>query len=54
MVQIYTWAYQSWKTIDEDGLKKLVGMLNGITAEDYKTITGEDYAAPATDETITQ
>ncbi|WP_334427251.1 MULTISPECIES: XkdX family protein [unclassified Levilactobacillus] len=54
MVQIYTWAYQSWKTIDKDGLKRLVGLSNGITADDYKKITGEDYQAPTTDETVTQ
>lgn len=43
MVQLYTWAYTDWKTIDKDGLKKLVGMVGGITAADYKTITGDDY-----------
>ncbi|WP_143463216.1 hypothetical protein [Levilactobacillus enshiensis] len=45
MVQLYTWAYNDWKTIDKDGLKKLVGMIGGITAADYKTITNEDYVA---------
>lgn len=49
MVQIYTWAYQDWKTIDEDGLKQLVGLPEGITADDFKTITGDDYTAPTVD-----
>ncbi|GAX07043.1 hypothetical protein IWT25_02391 [Secundilactobacillus pentosiphilus] len=48
MVQIYKWAYQDWKTIDEDGLKQLVGLPQGITADDYKTITGDDYQATST------
>lgn len=53
MVQIYTWAYQDWKTIDEDGLKQLVGLPQGITTDDYKTITGDDYTAASTNDTQT-
>ena len=46
MVQIYTWAYQDWKTITKETLATVVGLPDGITAEDYKAITGEAYVAP--------
>lgn len=48
MVQIYTWAYQDWKTISKETLATVVGLPDGITADDYKAITGEAYVAPAT------
>ncbi|WP_459520327.1 XkdX family protein [Lactiplantibacillus plantarum] len=48
MVQIYTWAYQDWKTISKETLATVVGLPDGITADDYKTITGEEYVAPTT------
>ncbi|KRN01221.1 hypothetical protein FD13_GL001360 [Levilactobacillus senmaizukei DSM 21775 = NBRC 103853] len=48
MVQIYTWAYQDWKTITKETLATIVGLPDGITADDYKNITGDDYVAPAT------
>lgn len=48
MVQIYTWAYQDWKTITEDKLKELVGLTDGITAADFKAITGDDYVVAST------
>lgn len=51
MVQIYTWAYQDWKTISKETLATVVGLPDGITASDYKTITGEDYVAPTTSST---
>ncbi|MGY0229492.1 XkdX family protein [Levilactobacillus brevis] len=53
MVQIYTWAYQDWKTISKETLATVVGLPDGITADDYKTITGDDYVAPATEATTT-
>ncbi|AJA81588.1 XkdX family protein [Levilactobacillus brevis] len=46
MVQIYTWAYQDWKTISKETLATIVGLPDGITADDYKAITGEAYVAP--------
>ncbi|WP_369707234.1 XkdX family protein [Levilactobacillus brevis] len=46
MVQIYTWAFQDWKTITKETLATVVGLPDGITAEDYKVITGDDYVAP--------
>jgi len=52
MAQLYNWAYNDWKTIDKIGLKGLVGRYGGITASDYKTITGDDYEAPTTDATV--
>jgi len=48
MVQIYTWAYQDWKTIIKEKLATVVGLPDGITADDYKAITGDDYVAPTT------
>lgn len=53
MVQIFTWAYQDWKTISKETLATVVGSPNGITADDYKTITGEEYVAPVTQATTT-
>ncbi|WP_407889734.1 XkdX family protein [Levilactobacillus sp. N40-8-2] len=53
MVQIYKWAYQDWKTITKETLATVVGLPDGITAEDYKAITGEAYVAP-TQATTTQ
>lgn len=46
MIQIYTWAFQEWHTVTEDQLKAKVDVPFGITAEDFKTITGKDYQAP--------
>ena len=54
MVQIYTWAYQDWKTITKETLATIVGLPDGITAEDYKAITGDDYVAPTTQEPTAQ
>lgn len=48
MVQIYTWAYQDWKTITKETLATVVGLPDGITTDDYKAITGDDYVAPTT------
>lgn len=48
MVQIYTWAYQDWKTITKETLATIVGLPDGITADDYKNITGETYVIPTT------
>lgn len=48
MVQIFTWAYQDWKTISKETLTTVVGLPDGITADDYKNITGEAYLAPLT------
>ncbi|AWI39529.1 XkdX family protein [Lactiplantibacillus plantarum] len=53
MVQIYTWAYQDWKTISKETLATVVGLPDGITADDYKAITGEAYVAPATQAPLT-
>ena len=53
MVQIYTWAYQDWKTITKETLATVVGLPDGITADDYKTITGEAYVAPTTQTPLT-
>jgi len=53
MVQIYTWAYQDWKTIIKEKLATVVGLPDGITADDYKAITGEAYVAPTTQATTT-
>jgi len=53
MVQIYTWAYQDWKTISKEKLATIVGLPAGITADDYKAITGDDYVAPTTEATTT-
>lgn len=54
MVQIYTWAYQDWKTITKETLATVVGLPDGITADDYKAITGEAYVAPTTVAPTTQ
>ena len=54
MVQIYTWAYQDWKTITKETLATVVGLPDGITADDYKAITGETYVAPTTQAPTTQ
>lgn len=54
MVQIYTWAYQDWKTITKETLATVVGLPDGITAEDYKAITGDDYVAPTAQAPTTQ
>lgn len=48
MVQIYTWAYQNWKTITKEQLATIVGLPDGITTDDYKTITGDDYVVAST------
>ena len=53
MVQIFTWAYQDWKTITKEQLATVVGLPDGITADDYKNITGDDYVAPTTQATTT-
>ncbi|WP_195480291.1 XkdX family protein [Lactiplantibacillus plantarum] len=53
MVQIFTWAYQDWKTISRETLATVVGLTDGITADDYKAITGEAYVAPTTQATTT-
>lgn len=53
MVQIFTWAYQDWKTITKEKLATVVGLPDGITADDYKVITGDDYVAPTTQATTT-
>ncbi|WP_369957317.1 XkdX family protein [Levilactobacillus brevis] len=53
MVQIYTWAYQDWKTISKETLATVVGLSDGITADDYKAITGDDYVAPTAKATTT-
>ena len=51
MVQIFTWAYQDWKTITKETLATVVGLPEGITTEDYKAITGDNYVAPTTQAT---
>lgn len=48
MVQIFTWAYQDWHSITIDKLREVVGTPAGITEEDFKTITGEDFATTVT------
>lgn len=53
MVQIYTWAYQDWKTISKETLATVVGLPDGITADEYKAITGETYVSPTTEATTT-
>jgi len=53
MVQIFTWAYQDWETISKETLATVVGLPNGITADDYKAITGEAYVAPTTQAPLT-
>ncbi|MCG0942907.1 XkdX family protein [Lactiplantibacillus plantarum] len=53
MVQIFTWAYQDWKTISKEKLATVVGLPGGITADDYKAITGEAYVAPTTQAPLT-
>lgn len=53
MVQIYTWAYQDWKTITKETLATVVGLPDGITADDYKAITGEEYVVPTTQAPLT-
>ena len=53
MVQIFTWAYQDWKTITKEKLATIVGLPDGITADDYKVITGEAYVAPTIQATTT-
>lgn len=46
MYQNFVWAYQDWKTVDATGLAGIVGLPMGITAVEYKEITGTDYKAP--------
>lgn len=50
MLQIYTWAFQEWHTVSENQLEEKVGVPFGITAEDFKVITGKDYQAPTENE----
>lgn len=46
MIIVFKFAYQLWHTMDKADVAAEVAN-NSITADDYKTITGEDYVAPA-------
>jgi len=46
MMIVFKFAYQLWHTMDKAEVAAEVAK-NSITADDYKTITGEDYVAPS-------
>lgn len=46
MFIVFKFAYQLWHTMDKADVAAEVAN-NSITADDYKTIVGEDYVAPA-------
>lgn len=48
MMIVFKFAYQLWHTMDKDAVAAEVAK-NSITADDYKTITGEDYVTPTTE-----
>ncbi|WP_423348524.1 XkdX family protein [Lactiplantibacillus plantarum] len=48
MMMTFKFAYQLWHTMDKAEVAAEVAK-NSITADDYKTITGEDYVAPVTE-----
>ncbi|TBX37639.1 XkdX family protein [Lactiplantibacillus paraplantarum] len=52
MMIVFKFAYQLWHTIDKTAVAAEVAK-GSITADDYKTITDEDYVAPATQATTT-
>ncbi|MCG0678064.1 prophage P1 protein 57 [Lactiplantibacillus plantarum] len=47
MFIVFKFAYQLWHTMDKAAVAVEV-VKGSITADDYKTITGEDYVAPTT------
>lgn len=47
MMTVFKFAYQLWHTMDKTAVAAEVAK-NSITADNYKTITGEDYVAPTT------
>ncbi|AUS71665.1 MULTISPECIES: XkdX family protein [Lactiplantibacillus] len=46
MMIVFKFAYQLWHTMDKAEVAAEVAK-NSITSDDYKTITGEEYVAPA-------
>ncbi|WP_087842081.1 XkdX family protein [Lactiplantibacillus plantarum] len=46
MMVVFKFAYQLWHTMDKTEVAAEVTK-GSITADDYKTITGEDYVAQA-------
>ncbi|GJI52559.1 XkdX family protein [Lactiplantibacillus plantarum] len=46
MFIVFKFAYQLWHTMDKSEVAAEVAN-NSITPDDYKTITSEDYVAPA-------
>lgn len=52
MIIVFKFAYQLWHTMDKAEVAAEVAK-GSITADDYKTITGEDYVAPATQAPLT-
>lgn len=48
MMIVFKFAYQLWHTMDKTAVAAEVAK-NSITADDYKTITGEDYVSPTTE-----
>ncbi|MGQ2804736.1 XkdX family protein [Lactiplantibacillus plantarum] len=50
MFIVFKFAYQLWHTMDKTEVAAEVAN-NSITADDYKTITGEDYVAPTSEST---
>lgn len=48
MMIVLKFAYQLWHAMDKTEVAAEVAN-NSITADGYKTITGEDYVAPATE-----
>ena len=48
----FKFAYQLWNTMTKEDVAAQVAK-SAITADQYKTITGEDYVAPTTQTTTT-
>lgn len=52
MFIVFKFAYQLWHTMDKADVAAEVAN-NSITADDYKTITGEDYVASTSESAST-
>ncbi|WP_350443809.1 XkdX family protein [Lactiplantibacillus plantarum] len=48
MIIVFKFAYQLWHTMSKSDVAAEVAK-GSITADDYKTITGEDYVSPTTE-----
>lgn len=53
MFTVFKFAYQLWHTMDKAAVAAQVAK-QSITAEQYKTIVGEDYQAPTDEDATTK